>query len=1085
MDIVPHIDIMEEDHIAELLDNPDNYVFDAYACETLDGWVPDIGLTNYRKRSIFRPPVLAKSGLATTLSHRFWETRVGTADHTGKRWVGILLYASAREECPLELMLGAEEIGRIEPKRHDNRRHLIVVDRCVTFRGGMEVFRLIAPGKGIYRIEKFALLRTRPEPSSFAPCIRRLSAKRMARDANTVQIHFITSQAARAHIRVVPNGNGRGELAVETEEFHKLHVVEMRGLRSDISNVFTVTATEPEGESSSRKIVLAGKTSKAKGEAFSIPVEIFNMSGVDASGMPLCFGIPVPKGKLRLPAQTILRINGSESTTQARIHSSWPDGSARWVLVDTTCPSSIGPSSKSEGKIVIDPQEPAQDHGLICDIKPGSIVVESDSYRVTVNRGLLPCRIERRAHKGGWEGLVDGKLPAEASKIVLGNGVRLKPGDVQDLTLEEAGCERSVILYRLPYEDSEGATHFLSTIRLHIYQSQPFIRIVHRLEVVSPLLAPATGGRIEDCPEGFDEIRSAIAGKKGEEATLITVCSMALKIAYRGSKHVSLNGSEYRVSADNPWRLTHEHDQAHSIEAEGKTTMVAGRTKGSVRVNGEKGALAFGLRNFWETYPKAISVTGDAVTLEFLPVLSGEDLPGDDDAWHRLYSWYDAGKYKLKAGMALTSEALLAFPDNSENASRLISWFENPPLVRTSLSWLNETNALSPLGNKKGSSVPRYEDMMDGAYDGWMEERESFRQYGFLNFGDWYGESDWSWGNNEYDPPYAHYCEFLRGGKPEWAVLARQAVRHLTDVDTCNHSVDPRQIGGQYGHMPGHAGGYLPPYFRSKVGSSCMFASHMWIEGASIHYSLTGDEGVRESIEKTADWLLSGSSWGTVAGSVVVDMEGLDNYDYGQLRTIGWHIIHLCGLARWTDDPRYLNAAAILVGQVLERQDQEGGWVRLLRWGHCNCYPPRHEGEATFMVGVLLSGLRRYFELTGDEGVKKAITKGAQWLIQNTYDTAKKTFRTSSCPNSLSGGASTVQQVIEGLAFAHALSPNLETARVLEDTRSCIGQPKKATSPDERNAERGIGSRLTHETRYVPTYLAYWQPGSTGRQPSE
>ena len=101
MKVVPYLDIIDEDRIKSIVENPENYVFDAFACETLDGWVPDIGLTNYPNRSISRPPVLARSGLPSALSHRFWETRMGTADHTGERWVGVVLYASAREECPL------------------------------------------------------------------------------------------------------------------------------------------------------------------------------------------------------------------------------------------------------------------------------------------------------------------------------------------------------------------------------------------------------------------------------------------------------------------------------------------------------------------------------------------------------------------------------------------------------------------------------------------------------------------------------------------------------------------------------------------------------------------------------------------------------------------------------------------------------------------------------------------------------------------------------------------------------------------------------------------------------------------------
>lgn len=1075
MKVVPHLDIIEEDRINSILDDPDNYAFDAFACETLDGWVPDIGLSTYPNRSIFRPPVLARSGLTSSLSHRFWETRWGTADHTGERWIGVLLYARAGEECPMELMLGADEIGRVEPQRHDNRRHLIVVDSRVAFRGGMEVIRLNVPGKGTYRIEKFVLLKARPEPGSFAPRIERLTAKR---DRKNARIDFITSRGARVLLQAEPKGDKTKEtLKVETKEYRKLHAVEMDGLQPNVAYLLTITATESGGESSSKEIVLdaAADSNGIKEKAVSVPVEIISMSDVDGSGMPLSFGIPLPQGQLNQPGRTVLRVNGSETDAQVRIHSRWPDGSARWALVDSACPSPIDPASGSEGEVFIDPQESTSSDGLTCEETPSSIVVRSDNFRISVARDSFPSRIEQRVHEGEWERLVDGKPAAETFHLVLGNGLRLEPGAVRDLKLEEAGGERSVIRYRIPYEDSGGTAHLRSTVRLHIYRAQPFIRLIHRLEVVSPLLASAVGGQIDDCPDGYDEVRPAIAGTEGEEATLLTVRSMGMNLCFPGSEKVNFNGKEYPAPTDSAWRLAHEHDQGYKIESEGGAETIEGRATGPVLINGAKRRLSVGVSNFWQTYPKAVSVGRDTVTLEYLPVLSGDALPGDDDAWHRLYSWHDAGEYRLKTGMALTTESMLAFPESAVESSRLFSWFENPPLVRPSISWMNKTKVLSPLGEKKASPLPQYEAMMDEACDGWMEERESFRQYGFINFGDWYGESGWSWGNNEYDPPYAHYCEFLRGGRPEWAVLAREAVRHLTDVDTCNFSSNPKQIGGQYGHMPGHAGGYLPPYFRSKVGSSCMFASHTWVEGAALHYLLTGDEGVRETLEKTAGWLIGGASWGTIAGGVVVDMAGLVNYDWGQLRTVGWHVIHLSGLARWTDDPRYLNAATILVDQVLERQNGEGGWVRLLQLGHCGCYPPRHRGEATFMVGILLAGLRRYYELTADERVAKAITDGARWLVRNAYDADSKAFRASSCPNSLLGGASSAHQVIEGLAFANSLNPDPELARILKDCEAALGQRRKAASPAENDADKGIGSRLCHESRYVPTFLAYWK----------
>ena len=113
-----------------------------------------------------------------------------------------------------------------------------------------------------------------------------------------------------------------------------------------------------------------------------------------------------------------------------------------------------------------------------------------------------------------------------------------------------------------------------------------------------------------------------------------------------------------------------------------------------------------------------------------------------------------------------------------------------------------------------------------------------------MNYGDTFkgsAESGGFWENNEYDAPYCHLTEFLRGGDPRWLALGYEAARHLLDIDTCNFSRDPGQVGAQVTHMPGHVGGYLPPFFRSKMSGSSTMPSHMWVQGPVLHFLLTGD----------------------------------------------------------------------------------------------------------------------------------------------------------------------------------------------------------------------------------------------------
>ena len=56
----------------------------------------------------------------------------------------------------------------------------------------------------------------------------------------------------------------------------------------------------------------------------------------------------------------------------------------------------------------------------------------------------------------------------------------------------------------------------------------------------------------------------------------------------------------------------------------------------------------------------------------------------------------------------------------------------------------------------------------------------------------------------------------------------------------------------------------------------------------------------------------------------------------------------------------------------------------------------RCQGEAGFMVGVLLSGLKRYYLLTQNDAVAEAIVGGARWLIDKTFDEVDEDFSTYS-----------------------------------------------------------------------------------------
>ena len=201
MNQVPHIDITDPARIRALLDDPRNFGWRAVDSETLDSFTPDLGLTGYAQPSVYRAGAVATSGISSTLRQRFWQTIEGQADHTGTRYIGILIYLAAGETAPMELQLASHDVGRVEPGQGDNRLHLIVVDQPVDFIGEMEIFQLTAPGPGTYRIEHFVLLHERPEASSSKPRIENLRYRILGKkDKLLAFFHFTTSSVCSAEV---------------------------------------------------------------------------------------------------------------------------------------------------------------------------------------------------------------------------------------------------------------------------------------------------------------------------------------------------------------------------------------------------------------------------------------------------------------------------------------------------------------------------------------------------------------------------------------------------------------------------------------------------------------------------------------------------------------------------------------------------------------------------------------------------------------------------------------------------------------------------------------------------------------------
>ena len=574
------IDIVGDDRIQAILNDSTNFNLRAIRAETLLDWIPDMGTYSAPCRcrmqnGVFRTPGLATSGLPAELRHRFWMEE-DAQRVVGQKYVGLLVYDDESDAYTFELSSGADPIGALCPWRHDNRRHLLVTAEPAFIRSGHIPFVVRALGRGPCYLESVVFMSERPQPSSFAPEIKRLSTRLTggAQGGLTGEVHCVTQEAAQALIEAMPEDGGES-VSGRSVGWERLHAVSLTGLHPGTRYQVCLTATERGGETTTSSILLdTTPADRPAAGPTTVPIEIVRTGQAVGTGLPLTFGVPLAAGQLLTPGSAVLSCQGERVAAQTRVHSRWPDGSARWVLVDAPAPSALAASSSVAAEVELNPPDAQAAAGLTWQADARAITVAGQSLRVTVAvDGPLPARIERRTVDGGWQTLWGASGPCLSGS--LGNGVTFANGRPVALTLEEAGTERAVIRYELPLVDGHGIEHFRTTVRLHVYARQRFVRLVQRTVVTSPALGPAFGasGLAHLTPE-LEHVRAAVDGADGEAASLLRVRGLEMRLPG------DIMASDASAGDAAEWRLVHEHDRAYQLTQHGETREVAGRRAG-------------------------------------------------------------------------------------------------------------------------------------------------------------------------------------------------------------------------------------------------------------------------------------------------------------------------------------------------------------------------------------------------------------------------------------------------------------------------------------------------------------------------
>lgn len=667
-----------------------------------------------------------------------------------------------------------------------------------------------------------------------------------------------------------------------------------------------------------------------------VEVQLLEEAGVDRNPARLRFGVPLPKGAVFDPGTVRVEdAEGQPRPAQVRGTALWPDQSLRWVVVETT--TSLEAHGESTLTVEWGPE-------LETDSPDTVISLDMQSDRIVVNTGPLEVEIDP-VHfnlfqavrmRSGDQWVERARVAAPGMVLVGEDGTRYSSANLppDSVEVEEQGPERLTLRIEGVYADDDGNINqrYVSRLIFHAGSSQVGLWHTHVNDWLETEFADFQSLGFEVKPAG--EVTAATFGL--EEGDALEFPAPPVGVFQKDERRLEV--------------VTPESD--------------SGQTAGNgvLGVTSASGPLAVAVQDFWQRWPKGFSVDSDAVGVELLPSLPDASYGHDFPFW--LQFPFVEGLYRLKWGMTFTERMVFDFAENAAEPEQLKElWAETnlPVIPVVPADWYAETGALGPIavpGRDEGAIFEAWDEFMDQSLAAHLERQATQREFGFLNYGDWFGERGRNWGNNEYDNAHGFFMQFARTGQRDYFRAALSQARHQADVDIMHAYPDPYYVGVNHAHAIGHTGmaTQLSPHGTvSYMEAHGGWNGHTWTEGMVDAWWMSADPVVMEAAILVAEHL----AW-AIATNEELSMS------ITAPRRHGWAIKALVALYRSTADPVYLQAAEDLAVASLESRHESGIWVRD-RAGQL--------GQTCFQLGVMAAAYKDLLRETDNEEVEEA------WLL--------------------------------------------------------------------------------------------------------
>lgn len=940
-----------------------------------------------------------------------------TVPRAGKYRVGFFTYQAGGRQN-MVVRLNGKEIGLAASTEGNKRQCLFFTEQPQALKAGDRIQLENVCGREL--VEEVILLPQAPPLVKLERKLTDLQARpALALDGRLVgEVTFITTWPALCTV------TAEGQTPQTDPEPLANHRFWLADVKPGQTYKVTVETQTPEGEAVKQQTSFTAAIQPPKGTVAraALPLTCENQYANELKGWPVTQGLPFPQGAL-VSADNLRLMNsaGQEIPLQVTVLGYWPDYSIKWALLDFQTDLAARQTAKFMLQYGTAVKRQAVARPIAISETEQAVTVDAGAIKVELSR-TQPSFMGRiwldRNGDGRFDNseLVSGQ-GLGASKVAMGG----KTGVAQAPTVKIMRRGPLHVIVRVDGANKVDKADFGDQVDLHFYAGKPYVVTNHTFTNTNTT-------------QGFTNLDSLYLSRD-------------LNL---GGNVKARFGAEGEAAAPDAGGATlwQGFDDQYKVTGLG-AARTGKRAANWADASGDNAGVTVAVRYLWQLYPKSITVRSDGIDLGIMPKFA----PGtykvskEGELEDKLYYYLKDDAYRLKLGVSKRHELLWAFhAPGAAPAIAEATAFDEPPVLKADKNWYCDSKAFGDIlasTPELGGIFAAYEKATAQAVSDFLNSREKGREYGMLNFGDWWGERGRNWGNIEYDTQYAFYLQFVRSGDERYFRLGEQASRHNHDVDMI-WAGDPHQIGKVYAHCIGHTGNYYSHDINgqgSPGGGTTV--THSWCEGYLADYFLSGDVRGLESASLLTD---------------NYDAYYTTNYDWDICRTNGWHLIMTMGMYRATSDPFYLNAAKIILQRTREREDPGGGWIREMMPGHCYCLP-RHRGEAGFMLGILLSGLRDYNQVARDPAVDTMITRAAHFMIREMWVPEKKTMRYTSCPVSSAGGGLSELET-EGLMHGYMHQPD-----------KILGEVCKLGTVISIKAVSGFGKSFTQQIRRTPAIL--------------